>query len=239
MSPKTLSDLTETKFSFKSPSAVQGTKATIQFSQNGVQWQSLIPETGPSQFSFYEAPTLNSINPRFGAVKQPNQTAIISGSNFACDSTDPSCSKLVVRFGSEEYGTIQTGTLINSNQIRVTVPQYVKPDVMPVEISFNGEDFTNSNLTYNFFDPFLLSIVPPIVPISKSVTLTLKGFGFVQIDNQNILVKFTTANNGELSCNGQSPCVVPGTFVDQNNITVSSIPLGLLTYKNGTAVSIS
>ena len=118
------------------------------------------------------------------------------------------------------------------------MPQYVKPDVMPVEISFNGEDFTNSNLTYNFFDPFLLSIVPPIVPVSKSVILTLKGFGFVQIDNQNILVKFTTANNGELSCNGQSPCVVPGTFVDQNNISVNSIPLGLLTYKNGTAVSL-
>jgi len=110
---------------------------------------------------------------------------------------------------------------------------------MPVEISFNGEDFTNSNLTYNFFDPFLLSVVPPIVPIQKYVALTLRGFGFVQIDNQNIQVKFTTADNGELSCNGQTPCIVPGTFVDQNTVNVNSVPLGLLTYKNGTALTIS
>jgi len=110
---------------------------------------------------------------------------------------------------------------------------------LAVEISFNGEDFTTSNTTYNFFDPFLLSVVPPIIPASRSATLTLKGFGFVQIDNQNILVKLTTANNGELACNGQSPCIVPGTFVDQKDITISSIPLGLLTYKNGTAVGIN
>jgi hypothetical protein len=72
MAPKIITDLAETRFSFKSPSALAGTKATIQFSQNGVQWQSIIPETGSSQFSFYEAPTLSSIYPRFGAVKQPN-----------------------------------------------------------------------------------------------------------------------------------------------------------------------
>jgi len=70
-----------------------------------------------------------------------------------------------VRFGSEEYGTLQPGTLINSNQVRVTVPQYVKPEILPVEVSFNGEDFTSSNLTYNFFDPFLLNVAPSLIPV--------------------------------------------------------------------------
>lgn len=36
MAPKLIADLSETRFSFKSPSALAGTKATIQFSQNGV-----------------------------------------------------------------------------------------------------------------------------------------------------------------------------------------------------------
>jgi hypothetical protein len=36
MAPKLITDLAETRFSFKSPSALAGTKANIQFSQNGV-----------------------------------------------------------------------------------------------------------------------------------------------------------------------------------------------------------
>ncbi len=67
----------------------------------------------------------------------------------------------------------------------------------------------------------------------------MRGFGFVQIDNQNIQIKFTTSDNGELYCNGQTPCIVPGTFVDQNTVNVNSIALGLLVFKNGTALPIS
>jgi hypothetical protein len=72
MPAQILTDLSDTRFSFKTTSAVSGTKSIIQFSLNGVQWQSLVPEIGPLQFSFYEAPYLTAINPRFGAVKQPN-----------------------------------------------------------------------------------------------------------------------------------------------------------------------
>lgn len=49
-------------------------------------------------------------------------------------------------------------------------------------------------------------------------------------------MKFSTKDD-ELACNGQSPCILPGNFVDQNNITVSSLPLAQLTYKNGTALN--
>jgi len=63
---------------------------------------------------------------------------------------------LHVRFGSEQNGTIVKGHLLSSTQIKIETPAYTQPDVLSLEISFNGKDFTNSNLTYGYFDPFII-----------------------------------------------------------------------------------
>ena len=48
MSSQLLTDLSETRFSFITPSAASGTKTFIQLSFNNVQWQTLAPEMGPN-----------------------------------------------------------------------------------------------------------------------------------------------------------------------------------------------
>jgi hypothetical protein len=49
------------------------------------------------------------------------------------------------------------------------VPAFTKPDVLPIEISFNGAaDFTNSNLTYGYFDPFIIRVEPTLIRAVKT-----------------------------------------------------------------------
>jgi hypothetical protein len=43
-----------------------------------------------------------------------------------------------VRFGDPDNGIYVKGEKINDNTVRVSVPKYTKPDVLPVEITFNG-----------------------------------------------------------------------------------------------------
>lgn len=89
----------ETSFSFKTPAAPGGTKAIIQISYNGENWQSLIPEGKEYSFLFYTAPELTSVKPRYGPVKE-SKDVVISGKNFVC--SDAECSQLSIKFGSDQ-----------------------------------------------------------------------------------------------------------------------------------------
>ena len=81
------------------------------------------------------------------------KTVELKGTGFKCSDAD--CSKLMVRFGDNIF---QKASMTSSNTITTTTPKYTRPDVLPVEVTFNGQDFTNDNLTYGYFDPFVLDI---------------------------------------------------------------------------------
>lgn len=95
--------------------------------------------------------------------------------------------------------------------------------MLPIEISFNGIDFTHSNLTYGYFDPFVIKTTPVLVSSTHPATLKIKGFGFINPEDPNdIKIKFTSPK-GELTCAGVSPCIVPGTFIDKETISTQSL----------------
>lgn len=74
--------------------------------------------------------------------------------------------------------------------------------------------------------------------MSKSAKLTVHGFGFINPDNTNELkVKFTSPN-GELTCAGVNPCVVPGTYIDKNTIECDSLLMASLSYPDGSSVKV-
>jgi hypothetical protein len=128
-----------------------------------------------------------------------------------------------VRFGDREFGTIVPGTILSSTQIEVGIPMYTKPDILPVEVSFNKRDFTNDHITYGFYDAFVLDVQPRLVSKRGGTKLTIRGFGFVNSGKDEIASKFASKDFGELSCNGQS-CVTPAKFVDKNTITTEALP---------------
>jgi hypothetical protein len=106
---------------------------------------------------YYNAPIIEAITPQYGPVKSPNNNkSIITGKNFECPNGD--CSNVVVRFGDREFGTIQPGNVLSLTQIEVYIPKYTKPDILAVEVSMNGKDFTNDKVTYGFYDAFVIDV---------------------------------------------------------------------------------
>lgn len=49
----------------------------------------------------------------------------------------------MVRFGEPEQGIFVKATLTNDTFVRVKIPKYTKPDVLRVELTLNGKDYTN------------------------------------------------------------------------------------------------
>jgi hypothetical protein len=100
-------------------------------------------------------------------------------------------------------------------------------------VTVNGEDYTNDGITYGYSDPFLINVTPRLISPLGSTQLTLHGFGFVNSGEGAIRVKFGSKDGGELTCNGHTPCTVPGTFVDKNTITCPSLGQMVVTKANG------
>ena len=84
------------------------------------------------------------MTPSYGPVKSPNNETIeLIGKNFNCP--DSECKDLYVRFGDPDNGIYVKGEKVADDRIRCVVPKYTKPDVLPVEVTFNGQDYTHDN----------------------------------------------------------------------------------------------
>ena len=71
-------------------------------------------------------------------MKSPNnETVDIIGKNFNCPDGNE-CKDLYVRFGDPDNGILVKGEKVGEDRIRCAVPKYTKPDVLPVEVTFNG-----------------------------------------------------------------------------------------------------
>lgn len=130
-------DIHEEEFSWKTPPAETDTKAIMEYSYNHQDWHSILDEGKTYSYVYYNAPRITNINPSYGPVKSPNnQTIDIKGQNFVCP--DNNCNDLTVRFGDPAAAIYVRGEKVADDTIRCVVPKYTKPDVLPVEVTFNG-----------------------------------------------------------------------------------------------------
>lgn len=81
------------------------------------------------------------------------------------------------------------------------MPKYTKPDVLNVEITFNGQDYTHDNNTYGFFDPFVLNVKPRLISTKGTTRVRLYGFGFVNATG-DLKTKLHHVQRGALQCSG-------------------------------------
>ncbi len=72
---------------------------------------------------------------------------------------------------------------------------------MPVEITFNGQDYTHENQTYGFFDPFVLDVRPRLISMKGTTRIRLIGYGFVNAGSE-LKTKFKHVYRGALKCTG-------------------------------------
>ena len=189
-----------------------GTRITFQISMNQQNWIDVKGFSEHQSFVYYDSPRVISISPSFASVKSKyTQKMTITGSGFVCD-LEP-CSDVWVRFGSFPDYIYKKGSIEVEGTITCEIPTFTKPDVLPVEVSINGFDYSNSNHTFGYFDPYIISVEPRLIAQDGSTEVTVKGLGFV--DSGETKVRFEKPGYN-LDCAGG--CVKTGEFVDKNHI---------------------
>jgi hypothetical protein len=132
----------------------------------------------PYSFFYYESPHIDKLNPAFGPVKSKTDDYMdITGRNFKCP--DVNCTELRVRFGEPGSAIYLKAQWLNETNVKVKIPKYTKPDVLRVELTVNGQDYTNDKKTYGYFDPYVLNAEPRLISVEGITKVRIKGFGFV------------------------------------------------------------
>jgi len=98
-----------------------------------------------------------------------------------------------VRFGDGANAIYVPGFHVNSNTIKCKIPKYTKPDVLRIELTLNGDDYTNDNKTYGYYDPYVIDAYPRLLHVDGSTIVKVYGLGFV--DSGEIKTKFTNSSS--------------------------------------------
>jgi hypothetical protein len=156
----------------------------------------------------------------------------IHGTNFKCPNDD--CSNIKVRFGKPPENAIYVkGELVEQGTIECLVPKYAKPDVMQVEISFNGLDYSNDNMTFGYYDPYVIDVEPRLLVTDGSTDITVKGLGFV--NSGETKVKFMNLLD-PFKCDGQDDnCIHEAPFMDKNHLWSHTLPQKSIIYNRNNA----
>ena len=88
---------------------------------------------------------------------------------------------------------------MNDTNVRVKIPKYTKPDVLRVELTVNGQDYTNDQKNYGYFDPYVLNAEPRLISVEGTTKVRIKGFGFV---NSGEIRSKISGPTSPLKCNG-------------------------------------
>lgn len=182
------------------------------------------PGAGHS-FIYYSSPHITSINPSFGPLKSKSAKMMtISGENFVCQ--DPPCKDVKVRFGNPPDNAIyEPAELMEDGTIRCKIPMYTKPDILPIQVTLNGFDYSNDNITFGFYDPYVIDASPRLIATDGTTRVTVKGLGFVDSGETKILYN----NPAEkLKCPGD--CIKDADFLDKNHIIADTPPQQELQY---------
>lgn len=163
---------------WKVPPAPAGTKGIISLSLNNHQFYELYHTNESYSFEYLSSPFVESIDPEFGEVRHAeSMTLDVHGKNFDCPSEG--CDNVKCKFGSDPDEVIVKGQRISSELIKCPLPNYPQPDVLDVEVSMNGKDYSNNGKQFGYYDPFVLHADPKLISKSGSTRVEIKGFGFV------------------------------------------------------------
>jgi hypothetical protein len=101
------------------------------------------------------------------------------------------------------------------------IPKYTKPDVLRVEVTMNGMDYTSDYKTYGYFDPYVLNAEPRLISVDGTTKVRIKGFGFVNSNETKSL--FSSSNNNTLLCTGAN-CIKDATYIDKYTLETATYP---------------
>ena len=215
----------------RTPSAKPETIAFLELSKNGQNYHP-IRGTGNTEaddkYHFYEAPTITEISPKYGAVKsEEEQNITITGTNFYC--FDSSCSDLGCMFGTKPYPIYTKAYLVDSKHLKCPIPKLSRPEVVTVEITLNGIDYTSDRKNYTYYDAFVLDLVPKFGRKEGGTLVSVMGFGFADTGSE-LVCRFGSEEN-PLLCN-EGSCEVKANYVSDTEITCKTFAQNQVFYQN-------
>lgn len=48
--------------------------------------------------------------------------------------------------------------VLKNGSLSCLIPPYTSPEVLTVDISFNGQEYTNDNFEFGYLDPYILDV---------------------------------------------------------------------------------
>lgn len=104
------------------------------------------------------------------------------------------------------------------------VPKYTKPDVLKVDLTLNGHDYTHDKKDYGYYDPYVIDVSPKLIAVDGSTEVTIRGIGFVHSEElKGVFQDSKDDFKNNLMCSG-SPCMHTAAFIDSKHIKMESFP---------------
>lgn len=202
------------------PSAKSGTKTYLELSKNGLNFQK-IRNTGTKPeddfYTFLESPSISDIEPKFGPVKyEEARNVTVQGLNFVCVSSN--CAELQCRWGTRPYPIYTTGVFKDDKHVICNVPNLPRPEAVELEITLNGNDYTNDKKVYTYYDAFVLDILPRFGSDHGNTSISAVGFGFA--NTTELSCKFGSKDK-PLKCNFKE-CIVKAEFISDTEVICPS-----------------
>jgi len=179
-------------------------------------------------FTYYILPNITSIEPLFGPLKktEDNDEIQVNLDNYYCNTN---CDNIMCRFKSKNNVFFMKGRYERPNVVNCTTPNVNLPESYDVEVTFNGDDYTNNGKNYTFYDPYVLKVVPQMVTSKGGTRLNIFGFGYAN-SGDNLKVLFGSSDN-RLRCDLRS-CIVPADYISEDHIQAVTYPQSQVNEQN-------
>ena len=227
-----LEDASSQKIVLKSPSILESInyrgrnniKTMIQLSYDGenfCDYEDIV-------YTFFNLPNIVNIHPKYAPLEQKNQEIIVTFDSLNCKEKDDCSKGIKCRFKSTKEDSnkefIMEGEYIENNKIKCDAPNVNIPEEFNVEASINGgDDYTNNNFNYTYYDPFVLKVEPQMLRDNGNTEIKITGYGFANTGD-NIEVLFGDSDKETLNCN-QGKCLSSSVeYIDSTCINAKSIP---------------
>ena len=226
-----LEDASSQKIVLKSPSILESInyrgrnniKTMIQLSYDGenfCDYEDIV-------YTFFNLPNIVNIHPKYAPLEQKNQEIIVTFDSLNCKEKDDCSKGIKCRFKSTKEDSnkefIMEGEYIENNKIKCDAPNVNIPEEFNVEASINGgDDYTNNNFNYTYYDPFVLKVEPQMLRDNGNTEIKITGYGFANTGD-NIEVLFGDSDKETLNCN-QGKCLSSSVeYIDSTCINAKSI----------------
>ena len=227
-----LEDASSQKVILKSPSIVKSSnyrgrnniKTMIQLSYDGenfCDYEDIV-------YTFFNLPNIINIKPKYAPLETKNQQIEITFDNLDCKGKDDCSKGIKCRFTSTKEGSnkefVLDGQFIEKNKAKCNTPNVNIPEEFKVEASINGgDDYTNNNFNYTYYDPFVLKVEPQMLRDKGNTELKISGYGFANTGD-SMKVLFGDSDKETLNCDSGKCLSSSVEYIDSTNLIAVSLP---------------